>query len=502
MVKTAVFLSVLSAISAAYGFEVGQHHDYNGMVNVMKEVNARCPDITRLYSLPMDNQFKVPDHTWQKRKLWVIEFAKTPGQHSELIPEFKYIGNMHGNEVTGRELLLNLIRYMCDVYNGDIETRGLFTTDYVKALIDNTRIHIMPSMNPDGWEKAAHSVDNYQDGVTHWLTGRENANKTDLNRDFPDLDKLYYKTMTKPGHKNNHLDKIREVFKNLTGQLEPETMMVMSWIHTVPFVLSANMHNGDLVANYPFDETRDGSPHKYSASPDDVTFKYLAESYSLVHAEMAQPHKPCDNNDFSQTEGTTNGAAWYSVPGGMQDYNYMSTNCMEITLELGCSKFPPAYELPKLWADNLDSLFNFMFQSHIGFKGRVLSPPGKDLVASIRVKNETSGKIIDHDVTSTKYGDYYRLIEDGMYTVTATVTLQGEDGSVGELTRTQCVDVHNSPYDLNNFNHPDRIVDFDFTDLTVEHAGTECKDGESDYYDIVRFLQQYAYQNGNKNPIY
>jgi len=35
-----------------------------------------------------------------------------------------------------------------------------------------------------------------------------------------------------------------------------------------------------------------------------------------MHAQMAEPHKPCDTNDFSKTEGTTNGAAWYSVPGG------------------------------------------------------------------------------------------------------------------------------------------------------------------------------------------
>lgn len=63
------------------------------------------------------------------------------------------------------------------------------------------------------------SVENYQDGVTHWLTGRENANNTDLNRNFPDLDRLYYQTMDRPGHKNNHLDKIREVFKNLSKEV-------------------------------------------------------------------------------------------------------------------------------------------------------------------------------------------------------------------------------------------------------------------------------------------
>ena len=305
------------AKTRALGDEVGwKHHNYVELENLLKTLTKQYPKVAKLHSA---------GKSVQGRELWALEISDNPGQHEPGEPEFKYIANMHGNEIVGRELLIHLAEEFCKSYGRDKK---------MTSLVDNTRIFLMPSMNPDGYELAAQG-NNRKD----WIIGRTNANNVDLNRNFPD-----------------------QFVKSTNGPPQPETLALMKWIERRPFVLSANLHGGSLVANYPYDDSPTGRSI-YSKSPDDDVFQALAKSYSENHPTMHMknppwpcPEVPADHFD----DGVTNGAAWYSVSGGMQDYNYVRSNCFEITVEQGCQKFPDASTLPKFWEENKKPLLAFL----------------------------------------------------------------------------------------------------------------------------------------------
>jgi hypothetical protein len=255
------------------------------------------------------------------------------------------------------------------------------------------------------------------------------------------LDSLYYLFEQRGIPRYSHL---LDFFAD-DGPHEPEVRSVARWILSTPFVLSANLHEGDLVANYPFDMSRVEGQNQYAKSPDDTTFRALALAYATKHAHMAKAdQKPCDStsadDNFSKQGGITNGARWYSVKGGMQDFNYLATNCFEITLELSCQKFPDASLLEEAWNDNKAALLYFMWQSHIGIKGLITDKKTGEPIqdAVIWLTNTTDPKnpiIITHPVTSAAGGDYWRLALDGKYNVTVE--------AYGYESQTRPVTVHN-----------------------------------------------------------
>ena len=251
----------------------------------------------------------------------VLEISLEPGRVSAK-PSFAFIGNMHGDEPVGRELILRLGKLLCDALREPEEPNvSLEDPDEdpdlakhlasARSLARSARLFLAPTINPDGFA----------------MKKRGNARGKDLNRDFPDQ-------FDHPGMPDDPV---------AGAPRQPETRAVMRWSRGINATGALNFHEGAVVANYPWDGTEDRGT-RYSEAPDDAAFRRLALGYAKGHPTM---HRS------AQFEGgVTNGARWYPLRGGMQDWHYIQTGTFDVTVEVCERKWPPEATLKTLWREH------------------------------------------------------------------------------------------------------------------------------------------------------
>ncbi|VDN08461.1 unnamed protein product [Thelazia callipaeda] len=332
----------------------------------LKVLNDEYPQITYLYQI---------GKSIRGTFLTVLAIGKFARQNTPGIPEFKYIANIHGNEISGRELLLCLAHVLLENYGKN---------ELITSLVNKTRIHLLPTMNPDGFEDAT-------PGIHGWIQGRTNAAGIDLNRNFP-----------------------QRLGPNSVRNMQPETEAIIRWTKAIPFVLSANLHDGSTVVNFPYDDGRiEGVEAK---TGDHELFVQLAYSYARAHKFMWKKGPRCIGRfeDDELDEGITNGNKWYSVSGGMQDWNYVFADCFELTIEMSCEKYPNSKELKQLWDEHKFALISFIEKIHKSISGFVLDGSSGIGIPNVLIFIDKNSKVI----SSNAHGDFWRIVIPGTYNVT------------------------------------------------------------------------------------
>uniref|UniRef100_A0A8C2KE75 Adipocyte enhancer-binding protein 1 n=1 Tax=Cyprinus carpio TaxID=7962 RepID=A0A8C2KE75_CYPCA len=388
------------------------HHNYLDMEKLMKSISDECPNITRFYSL---------GKSFKGLEIYAMEITDNPGMHETGEPEFRYTAGYHGNEALGREILLMLMQYLCREYKDD--------NPRVRHLVDETRIHLVPSVNPDGHMKA------FEKGseLGSWTLGHWTEDGHDIFQNFPDLNNILWdaedKGMVPKLIPNHHLP-IPEGILSSNGSVAVETLALISWMESHPFVLGANLQGGERLVAYPFDMRRltkeseemekklnsRGEPEEeIRVIEDQSLFRWLAISYASTHRTMTQTFQGgCHADDPTGGLGIVNRAKWKPIPGSMNDFSYLHTNCFELSIFLGCDKFPHQSELLREWEHNREALLTFITQVHRGIKGVVRDKEGNPISnATVSVEG------INHDVRTGESGDYWRLLNPGEYRVTA-----------------------------------------------------------------------------------
>lgn len=317
----------------------------------LKRLQKESPNIFKLFSI---------GKSVNGRELWVMKVSDNVNV-DEVEPEFKYVANMHGDEIVGREVMVSLLEEISSNY----KKKDKQTTE----LVNNTEIFIMPSLNPDGAAERR----------------RGNGNWRDLNRDFPDPVRDSKSTKT-------------SIFDNAYTDHQKETLAMMSFQEKRNFALSANFHGGTEVVNYPWDTQGQDFPYK------DLIVE-LSREYAVKIPSMR------DNREF--IDGIVNGYEWYEVNGGMQDWSYFWHNDLQVTIELSHSKWP-TYDLVQSYYDkNRDSLFDYMKSVHQGVGVKLRDKSKFDLLI-YRVAN---GKQTLLDTIAVDGSEFYKVLPVGQYKI-------------------------------------------------------------------------------------
>ncbi len=142
-------------------------------------------------------------------------------------PEIGFEGGHHGDEVISSELLVQLMKTLCEQYG--IDSR-------ITRLINTREIWIFPFVNPDG--RASLS--------------RSNRHYVDLNRDW--------------GYMWDGWGRSESPYS------QPETRACLNWLLDHQFVILSSIHAGAKVISYPWS-------YRPNPSPDHLLFDQLAEGY-------------------------------------------------------------------------------------------------------------------------------------------------------------------------------------------------------------------------------
>ncbi len=238
------------ALDLTEAFTFQKYPTYDQYVEMMQTFARDFPDICRLDTFGT---------TVEERLLLALKISDNV-QIDEPEANFLYSSTMHGDELVGFILLLRLADYLVKGYGNDSE---------VTRLVDSLSIWINPLANPDG----SYYPDN---NASLKESRRWNADSIDLNRDFPDPSKA------EPDNTNGRA-------------LETRAMMLFMKRHG--FTLSANIHSGTEVVNYPWD-------HTFDLHADDPWYRFISSEY-------ADEGRAVDPDYMSLFEdGISNDAEW------------------------------------------------------------------------------------------------------------------------------------------------------------------------------------------------
>ncbi len=362
---------------------------YDVYEELMHSFETNFPDICKI-----DTILAATPNPQRPHKILAAHISSTLGQPADK-PAFLYSSTMHGDEVVGYYMMLQLINYILNNATADTQ---------VQNILQNVDLYICPLENPDGTYKNSNTQ------ISSYYSTRYNYNNVDLNRNYPFV----------PGISGS-------------ANVQPETQAIINWVADKHFVMSVNFHGGAELTNYPWDswETAD------RAHPDANWYRYICQNYVDDCQEIDPSYMVGETAYQPGCGAVTEGGDWYVIDGSRQDYMNYYQHCREITIEAHFDKVvTSSSSLPTYWTNSKNALLNYIEECLYGFRGVVTDAvTGEPVEAKIFVQNHDTfnSEVYSH----LPVGNYHRPIKAGTYTVevsadcyeTQTFTVTTTDGA-------------------------------------------------------------------------
>ena len=322
-------------------------------------------------------------------------------------PRILITGGIHGDEPAGVEIALRLAEHLAAVYGED---------PTVTSLLDRVEIHILPVINPWGYEHRT----------------RKSGSGIDINRDFglPDPDLA----------SGDDPDWLRP----WTGGFESEEALLLQELcESESYLLSLQGHAGAECLSLPID---------YLALPDDPeehtgfigTYLPIYPLFTTYGQLFTDDVNAAGMDDFTMTEG----GDWYIAEGTMTDWMYGALGAPGFTIEYTDTKLPDAgdtFDMDMLWTIYRDPLIGLIGMEHSRMSGFVRDGSDAPVSAVVQVEElapDPSSRALGDPTpitiakrTDPETGRYDLLIpfSDGSSTWRVTITPDPPEEGVGPL---------------------------------------------------------------------
>ncbi len=169
--KKEITESALKAVGAPNNPKVevswNRYYDTEQLVEIMRRIEKAYPNLAKVSSI---------GKSYQGKDMWMITVSNFKNGNPDRKPAMYIDGNIHSNEIQGAEVALYTAWYTTELYN---------SVDWIRNLLDEKTLYIIPTINPDARDHFIHQP-NSPNSPRAGLAPRDDDGDGQIDEDAPD----------------------------------------------------------------------------------------------------------------------------------------------------------------------------------------------------------------------------------------------------------------------------------------------------------------------------